>query len=423
MSMEALAELGPAYMTDASVAPRLLDALERLPAGQQESTINQAWLDRHWHLKGVRRVLEEISDRWDRFPEPFCDFLHECWHHNDDCWHSFVRKAWFLDDDDMVDDLAEDIHERLLLEGPTPHVLKTMMALRRCYEASVWSFGIIGALVNTAMTDPAPPSRDLLTLWWRYNPSDVEQHAIVRLESTLQAGSCLAPYAARIVHGLSVRHLSMAMMRGLVEMAQGRASIGSTYAMETLVRASCTYRADRVAQAVSGSRQGWHDYMARFHTKTLWLMSTFMRDARAIETMIRLFNDEPQTAIRTGLFARILECDPTEDEMHKVRWVKPLDDVCAETTVHRLHAWGRLETGGPAFLQAVQAYPSAVAVLAKYSPWVRTEMTWARRKLLMCCLACGDARGSGKRGRRATDRVLAALAAHECMWAPVLQFL
>lgn len=421
MTAPRLAQLGPAYMKDAGLAGTLLEALERLPEGQQELTINQAWLDRHWHHAAVRRVLRDIFVRWDRFPEPLGDFLEACWTYDDDCWHDFVRRAQFLDNDDLVEDLAEAIHDRLLKEGPTPHVFKTMMMMRGCYAASVWSFGITGILVNAAMKDPAPPSNNMLTLWWRYNPNDVGRHAIARLEGVLQEGGRRAAGACRVVHGLPMYHLSLQMMRSLVEIAQGRASIGSAYAIQTLIRASGTRRAKCVAEAVSGSL-AWCEYMGRLSIKALWHMATFMRDTGAFTPMIKLYNDEPERAIRTGLFARILESDPSEADLQRLRWVRPLDETSAEATVHCLHAWGSLDRAGTAFSQAVQAYPRAVAVLARHSPWVRTEMTWQRRKLLLCCLARGDL-GAVKRPAPATRGLLATLAMHECMWAPVLAFL
>ena len=162
--------------------------------------------------------------------------------------------------------------------------------------------------------------------------------------------------------------------------------------------------------------------MERLSAATLRQLPTLLRDARQVPLMTRLYNEEPAAAIRAGVLAGLLECEPSDDEINCIKWTAPLrmdpgTMPTPEVTVHCLHAMGDLGYCSlAAFACAFRAYPRAVHFVARHSPWVRNEIKWLRRKLLLCCMARRRAKGL-------THGVLHALAAHECLWYPILAFL
>ena len=77
---------------------------------------------------------------------------------------------------------------------------------------------------------------------------------------------------------------------------------------------------------------------------------------------------------------------------------------------------------GRLFCQALREHPLAVECIARRAPDIHREVTWTRRKLLLCCLSEGHA--GPKAAKAAKGRgVLNTLARHSCAWPGVLGFL
>jgi len=433
-----LSVLGPAFLKDPEVAPQLLEAIKRLPDGQPELTIEQAWLDVHWDHPKANNIIVEIAARWDRHPEPIGDFLEVCWKHDYIGWHLLL--PLIKDDELVLECLVEGIYRRFAEEGPTEEVVSSMMSLRRSggtRATKKWARSILGTMINNALSVPDLPPIGLFVLWWTYKPNDVEPAALRRLEALMVPGTPYAIWGTCIATGLPLSSVCT-MLGKLAYLARGPTSAAMRNARR-LILATSGSAGHCVDVARALEKTPWREYMTRLDPKTQWHIVPYMRDNRAIATMATLYNRDTDHAIRQGLFARIMECDPSEEEMLQLEWAAPIDvGTGAETALHWMHVWGRLpHCQVPHFHEALVAYPKAVKAIARKHEWVAKEMTWARRKMLLCCMAASqDNQGmthkkakeakeakEGTEGTEGTDCVLEMLAKHQCIWHAVVAFM
>jgi len=423
-AMSALAELGPRYMTDPTVAPQLLHALFHV--NDAEKVINQAWLDCNWSHPLARNFLVDVNDCWDRHPEPLRDFIEVCHAADDPAWHYFADIDVFEDDPA----LAQVIYSRFAYEGPTDDVLGTMLRLRGSLESDHYADIIMPELVNLRMRTGTCSSA-LLKLWRRYCVTDgVDEAAIGALKPLLTGDLYSYPDAAndavRVAECLRIGQLPQ-LVPALVCLAAGEIGNASRRARRLLVAISDTHLGVRIARAIQDTGAPWHTYMARLHLRTLWHMMDFMLRVQAVGTMQLMYNTHPMIAVDYGLFTRILCLDPMDPRGQPVQTYGPLR--LPPATVHHAIYHMAVEGVPPPdmglFHRAHREWPDAFQALAR-APAINRELKWTRRKGLLLAMAMTlrrDAERCLLRDRRGGVPALLALAAHEAVWPCVLAFI
>lgn len=416
-AMSALAELGPSYMTDPTVAPQLLHALFHV--NDAETVIDQAWLDCHWRHPLARNFLVDVNDCWDRHPEPLREFIEVCHAADDPAWHFFADIDVFEDDPA----LAQVIYSRFGYEGPTDDVLGTMLRLRGSLESDQYADIIMPGLVNMR-THTGTCSSALLKLWRRYCVTDgVDEAAIGALKPLLKGGG-LYPYpdaaddAVRVAECLRIGQLPQ-LVPALVCLAAGEIGNASRRARRLLVAVSDTHLGVRIARAIQDTGGPWHTYMTRMHLRTLWHMMDFMLRVQAVGTMRAMYDARPATAVDYGLFTRILCLDPAACRLVRAP-VDPVPDT-VHTAIYYMAALGVPAPDMELFHRALREWPDAFQALAR-APAINRELKWARRKGLLVPMAMAAAR-CPLRDRRGGVSALLALATHEAVWPCVLQFI
>jgi len=406
-------ELGRRYMEDPELADELLQALLR---EKPNPVIHQAWLNCHWDSDTAVGMLIDVADFWDRRPEPMLDFMQACWSRNDTAWHTFIKLDSLEDDPE----LAEAMYRRFAVEGPTDAVVSSMLFLRLTPDSDRYAAGIIAPLLCRGMVEN--PCTDLLKLWRRYAVSDGIDKCAMRALRRLLTDPATAAAAVRVVQILRLRDCAP-LLPQLAVLACAGLQPATRHARGILVGISDGHYAGRVARAVC--KLPWHPYMITLHCRTQYRMLNYMRDERAMAAMISLFNTRPARALSEGVFTRIVEMDPDYYERLQLRHSAYCEPTDVHGAVYHMYMHGAPPTGR-LFYEALREYPLAVGCIARRAPRVRRETTWARRKLLLCCLSAGH---KGPRGAKSTkaaggrEGVLSTLVEHSCAWPGVLGFL
>ena len=408
-AMERLGVLGPRYLADPSLAGEMMEALvciDNAPA-----VINQAWLDCHWDYPDALRFLVDCYDCWGRQPEPLGDFFQACWARNDIVWHRFV------DVDTIEDDahLADLMYDRFALEGPTESVVRSMMYLRVSLDSDQYADDIMPQLINSGIN--GPNARGLLKLWRRYGVTDHCGEAIVALNDHL-AGD-LADDAVRAVECLRMKHLTC-LMDSLSQLTGSASGIASRCARRLIVGASDTHYDRCVANAIT--QVPWHNYMTRFHPRTLWRMVDYMMEQGALRTMIDLWNAQPNHGLVRGLFTRIMAMNPAYSERAEIVETARLDPfpTTMHTSIYYMYMRGMPPPAMQFFHDANRAWPDAVKALGR-APAIAREIKWARRKGLLVAMSTTPA--TARKKPRGPRGVLTRLHEHPATWPVVFKYL
>jgi len=427
MAMRTLDQLGPLYLKDPGVAHELLAALKDLEGQSMEEDwaaehiINQAWLDCHWDNPECRKVLVEISDCFGRQPEPMADFLEVCWANDFEDWHHFIEL-------EMVDDarLATKIYQRFDHEGPTVDVLESMMFLRDNVASDIYADPIIAGMINSGMRYVTSNALIvlLLKLWRRYGPvGGINNNALKVLKTRLVGET--SHDAIRVVECIRMREVRP-MMDEIAVMATKPVGQASRRARRIMLDLSDGRYAKNIAHAAR--KAPWHSYLTRINHRALIYMLEFMRDNRSIVPMVGLFNAYPRNAMVHGAFTHIMECDPDWNERSIIdaEFQGDAFPTSVHSAVYHMYMWGEPPPAIQFFHYALRDYPRAVENIAKRAHLVKREVTWARRKLLLCCMA--KASGALEESRACKYGKVAA--APECMlarypeaWPVVMGFL
>ena len=418
---EPVRHLGRQYVLDPSlVAKELLCRLANHDEGGL--LIEQAWLNCHWDNPDAIDFLVEISDIYGMAPEPLREFMHVCWARDEPAWHHFLTLDLLEDDPE----LAQHVFQRLAEEGPSDAVIDSLMFLQGSLDSDAYAEHIMPDLINAGMVDNVCVG--LLRLWRRYGVCDgLHQDALQELRRAL-GQPLLANAAVRVVECLRFRDVRP-MLPNVAFLACHGWDIATRRARRVLVEVSGGMYAKHVARAVC--QQPWRSWMARLHPSCLWRLLDFMRDFRAMEPMTMLLNQFPVTALRHGVFTRIMEMSPDYFEREIIDHVDAAPfPTSVHAAVHYMYMRGQPPPAISLFYKALEQHPDAVCCIAMRAPNVHREMTWARRKLLLCAMVAA-CRGRGKRtrpgcctGKKLPRKgVLHALASHECVWHAVLQYL
>ena len=416
-AMSALADLGPRYMADPTVADQLLHTL--FFVDDAENVIDQAWLDCHWEHPAARNFLIDINDCWNRQPEPLREFIKVCHAADDPAWHYFADIDVFEDDPT----LAQLIYSRLAHEGPTNEVLETMLRLRGSLESDHYADFIMPELINVR-TRVDTCSAALLKLWRRYCVTDgLDGTAIAALKPLLAGDGVTYPGCAddavRVAECLRIGQLPQ-LVPALVRLAAGEIGNASRRARRLLVAVSDTHLGVRIARAIQDTGAPWHTYMTRLDLRTLWHMMDFMLRVQAVGTMQAMYNARPATAVDYGLFTRILCLDPMDPLRQPVDMRAPVDPAPAtvHAAIYYMAAQGVPPPDMGLWNQAWHEWPQVFKALARAEA-INRELKWTRRKGLLVPMAmCHPLRD-----RRGGSPVLKALATHEAIWPCVLQFI
>ena len=414
---EWILQLGERYTQEPSVAKELLRALVAHEDGGL--LINQAWLDCNWDHPDAIEFLVEICDIYGMSPEPLREFMHVCWARDEPAWHHFLTLDMLEDDPE----LAEQIYDRFFEEGPSHSVIDSMMFLQGSLDSDSYAAAIMPDMINRGMLDN--PCAGLLKLWRRYGVSDgLEQPALQALRSFFGQRK-FANLAVRVVECLKLRDIRPMIGHIMLLACNGAGwDIATRRARRVIVDVSTGMYSTHVARAIRCHR--WQDWMARVHHSCQWKLLDYMRDNRAMNPMIALMNVFPASALRHGVFTRIMQMDPDYFERADINHVaEEAFPQSVHTAVHYMYMQGRPPPAIALFYLALDLYPDAVHCIALRAPTVHREVTWARRRLLLCAMAKDNlARGSkSPKGPACKASVLKALAAHECVWPGVLQFL
>ena len=405
-----LAAVGDDFLRDPAFAEELLYRLQQTTGA--ERLIRQEWLEGHWEHASVREILATIVDRWGRAPEPAFAFLQTCWQWNDVCWHQFV-------DCDMLDDevVGKAIYQRLQQEGPTANVLATMRWLGANVEKSdFFAKPIMADMVNKAAAQPPRNLNDILRLWRHYGPLKGLHPAAYQMLKDAIPLPQYAYQAMRVVEYFAMKHVRP-LLPDMAKLATGSSTQpGIVRARQLLMELSDSRWCKEVASAVG--QAPWHRYVAHLHADTQWHLLDFLREHRALNVLADLLAAHGKEALLRGVLTRFLECYPTQRQCWSMLVEMPPSDLplgCHDA-VHYMYMRGR---PSPTFFhEALREFPDAVMAIARNADQVRKEVTWARRKLLLCALAAGKPTGH-KRARRLEHML------QNCpqAWPVVMQFL
>jgi len=417
-----IAELGARYLKDPSVANDLLRALVDVVdrVANPGEMIEQEWLNCHWDEAGTISFLVDISDIYDRHPEPLNEFMRVCWECDEPQWHHFIN----LETLETDTALSQQYYRRFLLEGPTNEVIDSMLFLRASLDSDRYADAVITDMVVRGMAEN--PCIGILKLWRRYAVNyGVEPAALETLAQMLLGDTRLAPYAIRVVECLRFRDV-LPMLDQVANLASYPNGIGGCRARRIVKGISDGLFTKEVAAAVR--KQPWHPYVDDLNDSCMWRMLGYLRDSGAMTTLARLFNLYPSTAVGRGVFTHIMECDPTSAErVHLFAWPADTFPTSMHAAVYYMHMRGQPPQAIQFFYEAVRRYPMAVECIASRAPLVRREVTWARRKLLLCCMARAtrEVEKNNKMMRGAGVRVplLRMLADNQCVWHSVMKFM
>lgn len=393
MTPRPLHVLGPLFLSDHTVADELLEAL--LEAPDAERIINQAWLDVHWEHSNVRDVLTAICDLWDRVPEPTVDFLQVCWCHNDDRWHNFLSH-------DMLEchHTACELYRRFDREGPTERVIDSLMFFRALDESDRYAQPIMAKMINRHAQGDAF-LEDAFHLWYRYGPlRGLTSDAFDMLEDGLRC-KATAYRAMRVVEIIEMKHVKQ-LLPTLAKLAAGSSTQpGVVRARHLIIDLSVTRHRKLVARAIR--KAPWHNYLAHVPREALWYLVDYMRENRAMGVLSDMLSAVPDICVTRGVFTAFMACQPTRRERMTIYGMPkyaPLP-TCTHQAVYYMYMRG--EAPPTLFHDALRGHPEAVHAIARDAPLVRKEVTWARRKLLVCCLARGAADKGPKRAKAEDD--------------------
>lgn len=412
-------QAGERYLDDPTAAEDLVRAL--VAHSDPALLINQAWLNCHWDHPDAIELLVDISDIYGLAPEPLQEFMHVCWARNEPAWHHFLTL-------DLLEDqpgLAGQIYGRFVDEGPSDEVIDSMMFLQGTLDSDDYAKEIMPCMINRGML--SNPCAGLLKLWRRYGVCEgIEEPALIALSYKLGRQE-LANYAIRVIECLKFRDIRP-MLKNIAHLAcNGPAlDIATRRARRVMVDVSTGMYCKHVACAICAGAFGWHAWMARLHHACQWRLLDYMRDHRAMDPMIDLMNTFPSSALRHGVFTRIMQMDPDYFERADINHVpEETFPTSVHSAVHYMYMRGQPPPAIAFFYAALDMYPSAVQCIALRAPLVRCEVTWARRKLLLCAMAAANAARPVKsvHGTKGPTDVLKVLTAHECIWPAVLQFL
>lgn len=410
---------GERYLHDPTTAEDLVRAL--VAHWDPAHLIDQAWLNCHWDHPDAIELLVDVSDIYGLAPEPLQEFLHVCWARNELKWHHFLTL-------DLLEDkpgLAGQIYSRFVDEGPSDEVVDSMMFLQGSLDSDDYAKEIMPYMINRGML--SNPCTGLLKLWRRYGVCEgIEEPALIALRYKL-CNPKLANYAIRVIECLKFRDICP-MLDCIVKLAcYGPAlEIATRRARRVIVEVSTGRYCKHVARAICAEANGWYPWMTRLHHACQWRLLDYMRDHRAIEPMIDLMNTFPSSALRHGVFTRIMQMDPDYFERADINDMSPETfPISVHSAVHYMYMRGQPPPAIAFFYAALDMFPDAVGCIAQRAPLVRCEVTWARRKLLLCAMAAANSTRPVKSVHciGGTADVLKVLTAHECIWPSVLQFL
>ena len=416
---ELILQLGERYTREPSVVNALLRAI--VAHDDPALLIEQAWLGCHWDHPDAIEFLVDINDLYGLAPEPLQEFMHVCWARNEPAWHHFLT----LDLLETQPELAGQIYSRFVDEGPSDEVIDSMMFLQGTLDSDDYAKEIMPYMINRGML--SNPCSGLLKLWRRYGVCEgLEEPALIALSYKLGRQE-LANYAIRVVECLKFRDIRP-MLDNIAHLAcNGPAvDIAARRARRVIVDVSTGMCCKHVARAICAGAFGWQSWMARLHHACQWRLLDYMRDHRAMDPMIDLMNTFPSSALRHGVFTRIMQMDPDYFERADINHVpEETFPTSVHSAVHYMYMRGQPPPAIAFFYAALDMYPGAVSCIALRAPLVHREVTWARRKLLLCAMAAANAARPVKsvHGTRGATDVLKVLTAHECVWPAVMQFL
>lgn len=399
--------VGALYLTDPTLASELLAALDTArTASPGEFYIRQQWLNCHWEHPEAFAALVEISDLYNRAPEPLPRFLEYCWRHQLVDWHHFIPFE--------LGDLEPSVFAQFAREGPTDDVLESIHFLGRrpAYDEIVWD------LISQAIQAPAPHPTGLI-LWRITGPLPdryVTPGALSVLEDLLVGDHAL-------LQGEALRVCTCLKMSQVAPMLGAIALLAHTRTRARRIILGMgghgRYKA-RVASAVK--QHGWHEYLTGGHRNLLYELLDMLQEHRRWDVFLGLYDSAPYSAVGRGVFTRLMEnCTTLWEDIPQgycCLWTTP---TSVHSAVHYMYYQGQVPPFAHYFNEALQAHPDAVANIAKRAPLVRKEVRWAHMKLLVCCLPRRER--PAKRAKAGARDVLLALARHPESWPIVLGFL
>lgn len=408
-------QLGERYMQNPSVANQLLHALIHHNDGAL--LIEQRWLNCHWDNPHALQFLVDISDVYGMAPEPLREFFHVCWARNEHRWHHFLTLDMLEEDPE----LAEQMYTRFATEGPTDAVIDSMMFLQGSLDSDVFAADVISDIVNRGMLEN--PCTGLLKLWRRYGVCEGLLPPTMQALSAALNKPSLANLAVRAIECLKFRDIKPMLGQITALACKGTSwDIATRRARRIIVDVSSGIYCKHVARAICTHH--WQSWMTRLHYACQWRLLDHMCATRAIDPMIDLMNTFPASSIRHGVLTRILQMKPDYFERADMHEVPPDSfPTSVHAAVHYMYMRGQPPPVRAYFYVALDLYPDAVHFIAAHAPKVQCEVKWARRKLLLCALVEHNARRHAKTTKLASSRLLHTLAAHECVWPAVMQFL
>ena len=298
--MVELSEIGSRYMADPSVAFELLGALMEHDA----SVVAPEWLNCHWdHPDGIAFIVD-ISDIYNMAPEPLAEFMHVCWARGDTAWHHFIT----LEIIEENPDLAKQIYDRFVAEGPTDEVVESMLFLRASLDSDRYADDIMPGMINEGMR--TNPCNGILKLWRRYYVCDGVEPAALKTLGGLLGEEWTAYTAIRAAECLKIRDVRNILDQIAALGAKDAPFAAVAHARGIMRDLSDGHAAADVARAVR--KQTWHPYIEQLNPSCLWKMLGYLRDNSAMRPLANLLNQFTPLAIKRGVFTHIMELNPDQ---------------------------------------------------------------------------------------------------------------